>query len=227
MCGSPYSPPYDNSSPHSMACSTSPHGSPIPCSSENPHYPAYISPSNSIHDIPSSVPLTSGGGISVPYSMENNSIIYSVPTSAPGYYTDVPPPPTSQWMSEGPFSVFPPQHSEQSQIHPHGSHSHMMEGEIHVDIIDRQLQMEQEMNPQQLAFYQNRSCSPPESQPSMICDYAGMPPVDMLAGASIPPYNVHKQAKSKSLPLSIKRLHLNRCMYTLIALIPPSHFSHC
>ena len=106
VCGSPYSPPYDNSSPHSLACSNSPHGSPVslPCTDNGPYTP-YISPSNSIHDIPASSLPCSG---MPPYSVDV-SMPYPPPTSSAGIYSSVPP--HHHWINGTmlpPFDSFPP-----------------------------------------------------------------------------------------------------------------------
>lgn len=227
VCGSPYSPPYDNPSPHSIGCSTSPHGSPasiIPCStpphgspfSTSPHgspfstpphgspfpmppctdsnqFTPYISPSPSLHDIPSaSLPLTSG--ISHPY--DNSSVIYSnVPNMSSNYFLDTAHP---HWMNGNAA----PNHFD---TFPH-SPGHMFEGEIPVAIID-QLQrggghVEMEMTPQ-LNFYPSPSGSP-ERHPVFFHDMPVMAPTlvpsELTASPPCPPYSAHKPAKCKTLP---------------------------
>ena len=202
---SPYSPPYDNSSPHSITCSTPPHhGSPsIPCTDTN-HFTPFMAPSNpTIHDIPTStLPLTSA--TSLPYDINGGHVTYSnVPITSSGYYPGAMP---SHWESGSSLPSFDSfGYSEPSQI-PQNNPRHI-EGEVFINIIDRNgvpVDPDNTLIPQ-LRYYPDHSPVPsPNEQHSMFRhDMAGMPLPPELANGPCPPYSPHKPTKSKNRVLSL------------------------
>ena len=142
-----------------MACSSSPDGSPIPCTDAN-HFTPYITgPDSSIHDMPSStMALTSA--TSLPYSADN--VIYTnVPISTSGYYSSIMPTP---WMNGNALPEFDAFTQRDHVQIPHNPHHMLAEGEVFVDVIDRTGEMVQDPEiMQQLKFYPNGS---PGSSPS-------------------------------------------------------------
>lgn len=173
-----------------MACSVSPHGSPASICSDQQQYTPYLSPSPSIHDIPSSsIPPPMSSDMSLPYSVDNGSMIYtSVPTTSAGYYSSMTP---AHWISENGLPSFPAFQHEEQQISSY-------DGEIPVAVIDMRdgAHIEAEMNTQ-LNFYSPSPCSSPDSQHPMYYDMPTMVPPELAAGGLCSPYPTSKPTKSK------------------------------
>ena len=141
---SPYSPPYDTSSPHSLSCSTSSHGSP-PIPADNSHFSPYMSPEATMSNLQPPPPLPTTTCTSIPYSTDNGCQIYmGVPINSSEYYTGTPSVPQLWETSTLPcFDTFG--QIEQTHIHHLNPHQ-ALDGEVPINIIDQSgVPMEPEM----------------------------------------------------------------------------------